>query len=430
MKLKISDRQRLAWEKAARYLLPSLVPQEPGYQLQLVAERGEGHYLIDLDGNRILDFNMLKNPLGHAPKYLTERLTEQAGKLWDTVDLLSVLMGQMAERLVRRLPKGIDVISLYSSGSEAMEAALAIARGAVSPRRKKIMAMEGNYHGWTLGSLLATAHVAGRRTHPAWLSTVLIPFPQNPDSLPGDPVVDDGSPTLAHIEQALVNDKSIGIFVAEPVQMDAGVRTTPPGFWTRLVDILRRHDVLIISDEVSTGGWRNGNLLAAPEIQPDIVLFSKSIGAGLGSCVMAARRETIKRTRAQVPVRNNLLSAAIADAVLDEVERLQLPDQIPHMATRMADAMRVQRERHLWIRHARAMGLLGGLDLFGEGVSFEEAERRTSTLAGASLERGLRLSYLGSHILLLPALIVDSPCLEKAFEILDETLQDLESGRV
>lgn len=429
MKLHISDNQRAAWTKAARYLLPALVPQEPGYQLQLVAERGEGHYLIDLDGNHILDFSMLKNPFGHAPKYLVERLTEQAGKLWDPIDLLSVLMGQMAERLVGLLPGGIDVISLYSSGSEAMESALAVARGAVSPRRKKVMAIEGNYHGWTLGSLLITAHVAGRRTQPAWLSTVLVPMPLNPDSLPGDPVVDDGSATLALIEQALEKDPSIGIFVAEPVQMDSGVRTAPPGFWTRLVDILRRHDILIISDEVSTGGWRTGNLLAAPEIQPDIVIFSKSIGAGLGSCVMAARGEIIKRTRAHVPVRHNLLSAAIADGVLDEAERLQLPNQIPHFAARLADAMREQRERHPWIRHARALGLLGGLDLSAEGLSLKEAERRTSTLAEAALERGLRLSYLGPYIFLLPALIIDGPCLEKAFEILDETLQDLESGR-
>jgi 4-aminobutyrate aminotransferase-like enzyme len=427
MKIQISEQQRAAWEKAAQYLLPSFRHNEQAGQIQLLAERGEGNYLIDLDGNHILDFNMLKNPFGHAPERLAARLAEQAGKLWDTEDVLSPLMGRVAERLVKLLPEGFSSISLYASGSEAMEAALSVARGAVSARRKRIMAMEGNYHGWTFGSLLASTNSAGRRTHPSWLSTVLVPMPRSLDALPGDTSSVDSSATLDVVKQTLKTDNSIGIFVAEPIQMTSGVGIPPQGFWAELREILQEHDILVISDEVSTGGWRNGSLLAAPELQPDLVVFCKTIGAGLGTCAMAARNEVTQRSRASVPMRHNQLAATIVDAALDEVNRLELPLKVPTMAVRLADAARNFRAKHRWICHARAFGLLATLDLLGDGTTRQDAESRAFALARAALERGLRLACVGSQVLLLPTLIIDEPGLEKAFGILEDALQALEA---
>lgn len=243
---------------------------------QRVLVRGEGAYVWDADGNRYLDLlgGIAVNALGHAHPRLVAAVTEQLATLGHVSNFFATPpQVELAETLLRIVepggaPAGSRVF-LSNSGTEANEAALKLVRRHGGAARPRILALEGAFHGRTLGAL--------GLTHKAAYREPFAPLPTTAEFLPfGD---------LAALEDAMGDD--VAALVLEPIQGEAGVRPLPEGYLARARELTAAAGALLVLDEVQSGLGRTGTWMAhhLPHIGggvvPDVVTLAKGLGGGI-----------------------------------------------------------------------------------------------------------------------------------------------------
>jgi acetylornithine/N-succinyldiaminopimelate aminotransferase len=233
---------------------------------QRVLVRGEGPYVWDADGRRYLDLlgGIATNALGHAHPTLVGAVTAQLSTLGHVSNFFaSVPQVALAERLLALLnaPAGSRVF-FANSGAEANEAAFKMARRTGRPR---ILALEGAFHGRTLGALALTHKPAYRE-----------PFEPLPGGVEHLPFGDADA-----LRQAV--DENVAAVVLEPVQGEAGVRPLPDGYLALARELTTRHGALLVLDEVQTGIGRTGAWFAHTRhgVVPDVVTTAKGLGGGI-----------------------------------------------------------------------------------------------------------------------------------------------------
>jgi acetylornithine aminotransferase len=292
---------------------------------QRVLVRGEGAYVWDADGTRYLDLlgGIAVNSLGHAHPTLTAAISAQLGTLGHISNFFaSPTQIALAERLlaVAEAPEGSRVF-LTNSGTEANEAAFKMARrnseGPGGVRRTRILAMEGAFHGRSMGALALTSKAAYREPFE--------PLPGGVEFLPfGD---------TAALEAAFADgggDTVAAVFL-EPIQGEAGVLPLPPGYLVRARELTAEHGALLILDEVQTGMGRTGVWLAHQHphlgggIRPDAVTLAKGLGGGfpVGAVVAYGERAATLLGRGQhgTTFGGNPVASAAALATIGVVER-------------------------------------------------------------------------------------------------------------
>lgn len=239
---------------------------------QRVLVRGEGPYVWDVAGNRYLDLlaGIAVNALGHAHPTLVSAVSAQLGTLGHVSNFFATpVQISLAERLLDLAAEGGaptgSRVFLANSGTEANEAAFKMARRTGRPR---ILALEGAFHGRTMGALALT--------HKSAYRAPFEPLPGGVEHLPfGD---------VAALDAAMGDD--VAALFVEPVQGEAGVRALPPGYLAAARDLTRRHGALLVLDEVQTGMGRTGAWLAhhlphvGGGIVPDVVTLAKGLGGG------------------------------------------------------------------------------------------------------------------------------------------------------
>jgi acetylornithine/N-succinyldiaminopimelate aminotransferase len=277
---------------------------------QRVLVRGEGAWVWDADGRRYLDLlgGIATNALGHAHPTLVGAVTAQLSTLGHVSNFFaSVPQVALAERLLALLdaPAGSKVF-FANSGAEANEAAFKMARRTGRPR---ILALEGAFHGRTLGALALTHKPAYREPFE--------PLPGGVEHLPfGD----------SEALRAAVDDQ-VAAVVLEPVQGEAGVRPLPPGYLALARELTTRHGALLVVDEVQSGIGRTGQWFAhtSAGIVPDVVTTAKGLGGGIpvGAVVALGERAAGLLGPGQhgTTFGGNPVAAAAALATLHVIER-------------------------------------------------------------------------------------------------------------
>jgi len=259
-------------------MIPSILPTYNRAPLSFV--KGEGSWLIEVDGRRFLDLGagIAVNALGHANPDLVTALAEQAGKLWHTSNLYHIPKQQeLAERLVEAT--FADTVFFTNSGTESCELAVKMARkffhDAGQPDRTDIVAFEGSFHGRSSAGIAA----AGSEKMTKGFGPLL----------PGFKHVPWGDHDAFH---AAIDDNTAAILI-EPVQGEGGIRPLPDQCLKGLRDLCDEHGILLILDEVQCGVGRTGRLFAHEwaGVTPDIMMVAKGIGGGfpLGA-VLATER--------------------------------------------------------------------------------------------------------------------------------------------
>lgn len=353
---------------------------------QLMLARGHGIHVWDTDGKRYLDLlaGIAVNSLGHAHPDLVKAVTNQML----TLGHISNYFGsrphvELASKLINiaGAPAG-SAVFFSNSGSEANEAALKMAR---KTGRPKIVAIEGGFHGRTLGSLAATHKPAYREPFtPLMPGVVHVPF--------GD----------AEAVAAAV-DESCAAVIVEPIQGEAGVRPHPPGYLTTLRETTSAKGSLLILDEVQTGAGRTGTWFAyqnpqvtAP-ITPDIVTVAKGIGGGFPLAATITFGENV--TNLLTPGEHgstysgNPVATAAGNAVLEVIER----DGLLTHVTRTGQYLRQCLEDAPGVRDVRGAGLL---------LSFEP-DAPAKTWATAALDDGFIVNPVTpARVRVAPPLII------------------------
>ena len=276
-----------------------------------VLARGQGAHVWDVDGTPYLDFlaGIAVNALGHAHPVFVDAVSTQAATLAHVSNYFATQPEvELAERLLR-LTGGQRVV-FGNSGTEAIEAAIKLARRTGRPR---ILALEGGFHGRTTGAAALTGKASMRE-----------PF------LPLMPGIEHLEPTIEALSAAM--DDDVAALFVEPIQGEAGVVDLPVGYLEAARHLTERFGALLILDEIQTGAGRTGNWFAFQRdlpagTFPDAVTLAKGIGGGfpIGALVaFGSAAELLQPGQHGTTFGGNPLATATANAVLGEIERAGL----------------------------------------------------------------------------------------------------------
>jgi len=270
-----------------------------------VAAKGEGVYIVDTSGKRYLDASggAAVSCLGHSDAEVVRAIKDQLDRIpfAHSAFFTSEAAERLADVLVEGAPAGIASVYFLSGGSEAIEAALKMARQYFleigQPRRTRFIARRQSYHGNTLGALAVGGNVWRREPYRDMLIDVAHIAPCYPyrDRRPGESEADYGRRVADELEAAILRlgPDTVAAFVAETVGgATAGVLPPVPGYFARIREICDRYGVLLILDEVMCGMGRTGTMHACEQdgIAPDLLCIAKGLGAGyqpIGAALVA-----------------------------------------------------------------------------------------------------------------------------------------------
>jgi len=414
---------------------------------------GDGNYLIDGAGKRYLDAcgGAAVSCIGHDNAQVRDAIKRQVDELAfaHTGSFTNQPAEDLASYLVSRAPKGTGAgrVMFLGSGSEAMEAALKLARQYCvekgEPERGKIIARKPSYHGNTLGALATGGH-AGRRAPFAPLlidaSHIDAPYPYRLQEA-GESEADFAERMANLLEQEIqrLGPDSVMAFVVEPVVgASLGTQPSPKGYFKRIREICDTHGVLLIADEVMSGMGRTGTTYALEQegIAADLTTMAKGLGAGYQpiAAVLAAESvvNVIKDGSGKLWNGHTYMSHAIATAgalaVQQVIEGKDLLTNVLQRGGQLEAALRYAFAQHPHVGDIRGRGLFWTIELVSDRdskVVFDPAKGIAMKVGAAAKARGV-MTYPsqgcidgvnGDHVLLAPsytsteaeiALIVDT----------------------
>ena len=404
------------------------------------AARGEGCYLIDAEGKRYLDGSggAAVSCLGHSDAKVRAALHDQLDRFAfaHTGFLTSDPAEKLADRLVAEAPDGIDRVYLVSGGSEAMEAALKLARQYYleigQPKRHRVIARRQSYHGNTLGAL-ATGGNEWRRAQFAPLlveTSHISPCYEYRGRRDDESVEAYGLRVADELEAEVqrLGAETVMAFVAEPVVgATAGAVPAVPGYLKRIREICDRHGILMILDEVMCGMGRTGHLFACSEdgVAPDMIAIAKGLGAGyqpIGAllCTGAIYDAIAKGSgffQHGHTYMGHAMAAAAANAVLSRILDDGLLPQVRAQGAKLDAALRDRLGQHAHVGDIRGRGLFRGVELVADRESkapFDPGRKLHAKIKANAFAEGL-ICYpmggtidgvTGDHVLLAPPFII------------------------
>jgi adenosylmethionine-8-amino-7-oxononanoate aminotransferase len=418
------------------------------------AESGDGCYIIDRQGKRYLDASggAAISCLGHSDETVKTAIRQQLERLpfAHTSFFTTEAAETFAEMLISRAPKGLNRVYPVSGGSEAIEAALKLARQYFlergEPGRTRIIARRQSYHGATLGALAAGENAWRREAFaPLMIETGHIsPCFEYRGRAEGETSQAYGLRMADELEHELqrVGPETVIAFIAEPV-VGASLGAVPavPGYFRRIREICDRYGVLLILDEVMCGMGRTGTLFAFEQegIVPDIVTIAKGLGAGyqpVGAMLCSARlHDTIAAGSGFFQHGHSYLGHPMAMAAATAVlGRLTDGEMLRHV-DRMGEILRARLQdafgQHPNIGDIRGRGLFIGVELVDDRETktpFDPAIGLHRRVKAAAMDAGLMCYPMGGtvygrrgdHILLAPPFILNA---DQTGELVDKLSQ-------
>jgi 4-aminobutyrate aminotransferase len=391
----------------------------------LVVRRGRGCVLEDLDGNRFLDFNagIAVVAAGHAHPEVNAAIHAQVDDVlhYCSSDFYLPVYADVCERLAALAPMPDARVFLSNSGTEAVEAALKLARHHTG--RPNVIAFLGAFHGRSLGSLSLTASKSRQRSGFGILAPGSFHAPY------ADPYGGAAPNGAEYIEEVLFakltapNDVA-AIFV-EPIQGEGGYVVPPPGWLADLRALCDEHGILLVADEVQSGVGRTGRTWAIEHegVVPDVMCVGKGLASGMPLAGIVARSDVMDWEPGGhgSTFGGNPVACAAALATLDLVER-ELAANAAAVGEHLIGALAELAARQPLVDQVRGRGLMIGIDLPDHNTAAE--------LERACFERGLLVLTCGERsIRLAPPLVVTPGQADTAVSIMDEALTAMTGGR-
>lgn len=418
----------------------------------LKAVASEGCYIIDEHGKRYLDGSggAAVSCLGHGDGEVIAAITGQTQQMAfaHTGFFTSDPAEELANRLIQHAPEGLSHVYFVSGGSEAVEAALKLARQFHiengEPQREHVIARRQSYHGNTLGALAAGGNQWRRRQFEPLLVNVshIAPCYEYIDKREGETSFDYGQRAAQDLEEEILRlgeDKVIA-FIAEPV-VGATLGAVPAvdGYFKRIREICDKYGVLLILDEVMCGMGRTGHLFAceADGIAPDIICIAKGLGAGyqpIGAMLCSQIiYETIGSGSGFFQHGHTYLGHPVACAaglaVINAILDRNLLRAVVDQSAALRQALEQRFGQNPIVGDIRGRGLFIGVELVKDRdtkAPFEPTHKLAAQVKAAAFEAGLicypmsgtRDGVIGDHILFAPPFTIST---EQITELVDKT---------
>ena len=424
-------RSRAMHERRAGELPPGL-----GQVLPVFVERAGGGIIVDVDGNHLIDLasGIAVTSVGASAPDVVARVQEQASRFTHTCFLVTEYEGyvDVATWLNRHAPvAGPATTALFSTGAEAVENAVKIARAATG--RPGVVVFDNAYHGRSLFTLAMTAKEQPYKTGFGPFSGDVHRAPYAQDlRWPGAPGR-AASEALAALDDLLeqVGSQTIAAMVVEPVQGEGGFIVPAAGFLPGLQRIARRHGIVLVADEVQTGIARTGRLFASEHegVQPDLVVTAKALGGGLPLAAVTGRADLMAGVGPGGlggTYAGNPLACAAALGVFDMIERDHLVDRAAAVEARIRAALQPVVDRTGIVAELRGRGAMMALELVCPGT-LEPDPRAAAQISAACHARGvltLVCGTFGNVIRLLPPLVIGEELLADGLHVLVDAIEE------
>jgi len=403
----------------------------------------EGCDFIDSSGKRYLDFSsqLMCVNLGHKNRAVIDAIVEQARTLpYIAPGYATTARAELSRLLLEVLPAGLVKFFFATSGTEANEAAMKIAR--MYTGKTKIIARYRSYHGSTSASIAATGDPRRWPMEPGGKGQGVIFAPEVncyrcpiKHQYPGCNIA-----CADYLEHMIENESDVAAVIVEPVVGTNGVLVPPPEYFPRLRQICDRHNVLLIADEVMSGWGRTGKWFAVDNwnVQPDILVTAKGITSAyvpLGLCATTARIASYfdehyfahGHTYEAHP-----MTLAPAIATIHEMQRLNLVERARTMGQYLGDKLKVLAQTHPSVGEVRGLGMFWAVDLVKNRQTKEPLNTKVDKLSGAPLvvdqiaaemmKNGVALQAWISHLVIAPPLIIEKGEIDRGVDVLDAAL--------
>ncbi|WP_043635630.1 aspartate aminotransferase family protein [Nonomuraea candida] len=422
------------WDEADRLLIRYGAAFTPR-----VIERAAGSYVYDRQGRPILDFTsgQMSAILGHAHPDVVATVSAAAATLDHLYSgMLSPPLLELAAALTATLPPALGKMMLLTTGAEANEAAIKMAKLATG--RYEVVSFDRSWHGMTQGAASATFSAGRRGYGPPAPGNLVLPTPNAYRSPFRSP---DGSYDWeAELDYgfALVDRQSAGSLAAclvEPVLSSGGIIDLPPGYLRRLRERCDERGMLLILDEAQTGLGRTGTMYAFERdgVVPDLLTLSKTLGAGLpvAAVVTTERIEQVCHERGFLFYTTHVsdpLAASVALTVLRVIERENLVERSARLGGQLTERLLALRDGHEVVGDVRGRGLLQGLELVRDKRGKAPADALGQAITTACLERGLHMNIvqlpgMGGIFRIAPPLTIAEDDLHAGMDILEASLK-------
>jgi len=385
--------------------------------------RGEMQYLYDSEGKKYLDFfaGVSVMNCGHCNPEILEASINQMKTLQHTTTIyLTQPIVDLAEKLSQILPGAIKHSFFCSTGSEANEGALLLAR--LYTGKNDFIALNNSLHGRTYLTMSTTA-IPMWRADPSLSDCVS--FVSNTYSK--DKNLEDAANESLNTVQRVIKSKgaeTIAALIAEPIQGNGGIITPPYWYFKRLKDLLESYEILLIIDEVQTGFARTGKMFAIEnyDVVPDIMTVAKALGNGMpisAFCTNDKIAASFTKPSAST-LGGNPVSASTAIAVLDYIEKHNLCNHAEKLGKKLYSELIRLQKKYPNIYDVRGIGLMVGAELLKENG--EPASEETDFILEELKDRGILLGKngLGRNVLAFqPPLVITEKDVDFLIDELD-----------
>ena len=372
-------------------------------------EKGLGSHVWDTDNKEYIDcmggYGVAL--VGHRNERVVNAIKTQLDKIITVhSSLYSKTREEFLENLMKIAPKGLSQVHLNNSGAESIEAAIKFARKFTG--KKGMIAMNGSYHGKSLGALSLTFNPKYRKS-----------FQPLVDKVSFSPYGD-----IDKLQNTIDNDTAF--IILEPIQGESGIHVPPNGFLQKVRKICDENEILLIFDEIQSGLGRTGRMWASEhwETSPDILCLAKGIAGGVpmgATLVKPDILSVMNKGEHSSTFGGNPLSCSAGTATIQALTQDGLINNAEKMGQKFRQGLDTLKSNHSIIREIRGKGLMIGIEL--------KFEVKDILLEG--IKKGVLLLYSGRNILrLLPPLVITDDDVIKSLEILDELLTNEEGRRI
>jgi 4-aminobutyrate aminotransferase len=405
-------------------------------QVPIVWDHAERVWVTDIDGNEYIDFTsgVLVTNVGHSHPYQVKAIQKQAERLMNCYSFPTPERVTLSKRLVATLPANLDNVFLLSTGSEATEAAIRVAKR--YSNKFEVLSFYGAFHGRTYGAMSVAGNMNTRRGFgPPVPGGIQAPYAYCYRCIYEKRYPDCNFYCIKALDRIIESSSSgdLGAVIVEPYQGAAGFIFPPDGWLKELEKWSSERNLILIVDEVQSSFGRTGKMYAIEweNVHPQMMCLGKGFGSAIPSSALAAESRIFAKMRSgelSSTWGGNPLASAASLAVLDIFEEENLVENSLQVGKYLKERFQQLQDKFPILGDVRGKGLVIGLEIVDPQDKFTPSPELTKKVLLAAAERGMILGKVGLYgnvVRIAPPLVITQPEAELGISILDEALAEV-----